>query len=88
MTVVEAMAAGLIPVVPNDSGPAEFVPQEYQYDSTEQAAEIITRILNHFSEAEQTRINNDINKFSNFHYITGFKTILNELLIRRRIDNA
>ncbi len=55
------------------------VPQEYQYDSTEQAAEIITRILTHFSEAEQTRIKNDINKFSNFHYITGFKTILNEI---------
>ena len=82
------MAAGLIPVVPNDSGPAEFIPQEYQYNSIEQAAEIITRILNNFSEAEQMRTSNHIIKFSNSHYITGFKTILNELLIRRRFDNA
>ena len=52
MTVVEAMAAGLIPVVPNDSGPAEFVPQEYQFNTIEQAAEIITHIFNTFCQKQ------------------------------------
>ena len=84
MTVVEAMAAGLIPVVPKDSGPAEFVPQEYQFNTIEHAAEIITCIFNHLPNTERIKMRNGINKFSNSHYIDGFKTIFNELLSRRR----
>jgi glycosyltransferase involved in cell wall biosynthesis len=80
MGVVEAMAAGLIPVVPNEGGPAEFVPQQYHYNTIEQAAEIITDLFNHLPKTEQIKISDDINKFSNSHYIKGFQTILNELL--------
>jgi glycosyltransferase involved in cell wall biosynthesis len=80
MTVVEAISAGLIPVVPSDSGTAEFVPKKYQFNTIEQAAEIITCLLNQSqSNAKQTNIDIDINKFSNSHYIEGFKTILNKL---------
>ena len=83
MAVVEAMAAGLIPVVPNEGGPTEFVPREYQFNTIEQAAEIITYVFNHLPKTERIKINNNINKFSNSHYIDGFQTILNELLSRR-----
>lgn len=83
MAVVEAMAAGLIPVVPSIGGPAEFVPPEYQYNTVEHAAEIITYVFNRLSKTERIRINkinnNDINKFSNSYYIEGFRTILNGL---------
>lgn len=84
MTVVEAMAAGLIPLVPNNCGPAEFVPREYQFNTIEQAAEIITYVFNHLPDPEQIKIRDDLKKFSNAHYIEGFKTILNELLYRRK----
>ena len=84
MAVVEAMAAGLIPVVPKESGTTEFVPQEYQYNTIEHAAEIIMYIFNHLPKTERIKMSNDINKFSNSHYINGFQTILNELLSRRR----
>jgi glycosyltransferase involved in cell wall biosynthesis len=80
MGVVEAMAAGLIPVVPNEGGPAEFIPQQYHYNTIEQAAEIITYLFNHLPKTEQIKISDDVNKFSNSHYIKGFQTILNELL--------
>jgi glycosyltransferase involved in cell wall biosynthesis len=80
MAVVEAMVAGLIPVVPNEGGPAEFIPQQYHYNTIEQAAEIITYLFNHLSNTEQIKISDDVNKFSNSHYIKGFQTILNELL--------
>jgi len=83
MAVVEAMAAGLIPVVPNEGGPTEFVPREYQFNTIEQAAEIITYVFNHLPKTERIKINDNINKFSNSHYIDGFQTILNELLSRR-----
>ena len=84
MAVLEAIAAGLIPVVPNEGGLTEFVPQEYQFNTIEQAAEIIMYVFNHLPKTERIKISDDINKFSNSHYIEGFQTILNELLSRRR----
>ena len=84
MAVLEAMAAGLIPVVPNEGGLTEFVPQEYQFNTIEQAAEIIMYVFNHLPKTERIKISDDINKFSSSHYIEGFQTILNELLSRRR----
>jgi alpha-1,2-mannosyltransferase len=84
MAVLEAMAAGLIPVVPNEGGLTEFVPQEYQFNTIEQAAEIIMYVFNHLPKIERIKISDNINKFSNSHYIEGFQTILNELLSRRR----
>ena len=84
MAVLEAMAAGLIPVVPNEGGIIEFVPQKYQFNTIEHAAEIIMYVFNHLPKTEQIKINDDINKFSNSHYIEGFQTILNEVLSQRR----
>jgi glycosyltransferase involved in cell wall biosynthesis len=88
MSVLEAMAAGLIPVVPNEGGLIEFVPQEYQFNTIEQAAEIIMYVFNHLQRTERIKISDDINKFSNYHYIEGFQNILNELLPRRRNNNV
>jgi glycosyltransferase involved in cell wall biosynthesis len=84
MSVLEAMAAGLIPVVPNEGGIIEFVPKKYQFNTIEHAAEIITYVFNHLPKTEQIKISYDINKFSNYNYIEGFHSILNELLSRRR----
>jgi alpha-1,2-mannosyltransferase len=84
MAVLEAMAAGLIPVVPNQGGVTEFVPQKYQFNTIEHAAEIIMNIFNHLSKRERIELHNDIDKFSNSHYIEGFQSILNKLLYRRR----
>jgi glycosyltransferase involved in cell wall biosynthesis len=84
MAVLEAMAAGLIPVVPNEGGIIEFVPQKYQFNTIEHAAEIIMHVFNHLPKTEQIKISYDINKFSNYNYIEGFQIILNELLSRRR----
>ena len=84
MSVLEAMAAGLIPVVPNEGGLIEFVPQEYQFNTIEQAAEIIIYVFNDLPRTQRIKLSNDINKFSNYHYIDEFQNILNELLSRRR----
>lgn len=83
MAVLEAMAGGLIPVVPNEGGVIEFVPQEYQFNTIEHAAQIIIYIFNHLPKTERIKLSDDINKFSNSHYIKGFQTILNESLSLR-----
>jgi hypothetical protein len=84
MAVLEAMAAGLIPVVPNEGGVIEFVPQEYRFNTIEQAAEIIIHVFNQLPKTERIKLSDNLNKFSNSHYIEGFQTILNELLSQRR----
>ena len=83
MAVLEAMAGGLIPVVPNEGGVIEFVPQEYQFNTIEHAAQIIIYIFNHLPKTERIKLSDDINKFSTSHYIKGFQTILNESLSLR-----
>jgi glycosyltransferase involved in cell wall biosynthesis len=45
IAVAEAMAAGLIPVVPHVGGNSEFVPERYHYGTLEEAAEIIRNVL-------------------------------------------
>jgi glycosyltransferase involved in cell wall biosynthesis len=81
MSVIEAIAAGLIVVVPNEGGVTEFVPQEFQYSTIQQAAEIIVYVFNNVHKTEPMEITRDIDKFSNYHYIAGFQTILNELVL-------
>ena len=84
MAVLEAMTAGLIPVVANEGGIIEFVPKKYQFNTIEHAAEIIMYVFNHLPKRTQIKTSYDINKFSNSHYIVGFHTILNELLTRSK----
>jgi glycosyltransferase involved in cell wall biosynthesis len=79
MSIIEALAAGLITVVPKEGGASEFVPQRYQYDTIKRAADIITHILNHVPKEDRISVK-DLGKFSNSHYITGFQTILNEII--------
>ena len=69
VSVVEAIAAGLIPVVPNKGGPSEFVPQRYQFATLEQAAEIIAHVFNDLQRTEQIKIRQETGKFSNSYYI-------------------
>jgi glycosyltransferase involved in cell wall biosynthesis len=87
MAVVEAMAAGLITVVPSIGGPAEFVPQQYQFNTIEHAAEIITDVFNDLPNTNRIKVNDEIVKFSNSYFIEGFQTILNELLPRSYAAN-
>ena len=82
MAILEAMAAGLFPVVPSIRGPAEFVPQQYQYNTLEQAAEIISSAF-HLPNIQRVQISNSVNKFSNSHYIKRFQWLVNELISNR-----
>ena len=79
MSIAEAMAAGLIPIVPSIGGQAEFVPQQYQYSTLEQAAEIISLAFR-LPYTERIQISNSVNKFSNSNYIKGFQQIVSKVL--------
>jgi glycosyltransferase involved in cell wall biosynthesis len=79
MAILEAMAAGLIPMVPSTSGSAEFVPGQFHYSTLEEAAGIISWAFQ-LPDGERVKISNSVNKFSSSHYIEGFKRLVNELI--------
>jgi len=79
MSVVEAMATGLVPIVPDVGGPTEFVSHEYHFNTLEQAAQIISCAL-HLPHEERIQISSSVHKFSIFNYITGFQHVVNGLL--------
>lgn len=79
ISVVEAMSAGLVPVVPNAGGPVEFVPRQYQYGSLEEAA-IIIRYALAATDAERVAISNSVRDFSSAAYIRRFQQFVQEKL--------
>jgi len=84
MSIVEAMSAGLIPVVPAIGGQSEFVPKEYQYRSLEEASEIVSSLLTDMQREqitkESNRMSNIAKNFSETNYKRQFQLIVGQLL--------
>ena len=82
ISVAEAMAAGLVPVVPAVGGPTEFVFKKFQFSTLEAAVPIISSAF-HLPFEERVQISNSVTKFSAANYIAGFQKIVKEMLSNR-----
>jgi glycosyltransferase involved in cell wall biosynthesis len=78
ISIVEAMASGLVPVVSNMGGQAEFVPSKYCFSTLDQAAQIMAS-GSEATQLERAAISDSTTKFSNANYIKSFHLILSEL---------
>src|SRR5918992_404203 len=79
ISIVEAMASGLVPVVSNIGGHTEFVPPRYHFHTLGHAADLIALALE-ATNSERRAISSSTNKFSNENYVNSFHRILSELL--------
>ncbi|HET6590408.1 MAG TPA: glycosyltransferase [Candidatus Nitrosocosmicus sp.] len=79
ISIVEAMSAGLVPVVPSVGGPTEFVPIENQYDSIETAVKIIQKSQD-IKDIERIRTSNSVRQFSTQCYKAKIKKLVLDLL--------
>jgi glycosyltransferase involved in cell wall biosynthesis len=79
ISIVEAMSAGLIPIVPNIGGQTEFVPPKYHYNGLEKATQIASSALC-VPYTERLQISNSVNNFSTLNYKRHFQQIISELL--------
>lgn len=79
ISTVEAMSAGLIPVVPDIGGHTEFVPKKYQFQNLGQAVEAIAAAFG-APLSERLQISHSIKKYSIANYITKFSQIVAEVL--------
>ena len=78
ISIVEAMSAGLVPIVPDIGGQTEFVPSKYHFHTLEQAAQIMSSTFN-IPDSERILISNSANRFSASNYIRGFQQVINKL---------
>ncbi len=81
MSIVEAMSAGLIPVVPDVGGQTEFVPFKHQFHNLKQAAQIASSAFN-VSYSDRIAISNLVGRFSTSNYKRRFQQVVTELLVK------
>ena len=79
ISIVEAMASGLVPVVSNIGGHTEFVPSKYHFHTLGHAADL-TALAFEATNSERRAISSSTNKFANENYVNSFHRILSELL--------
>ncbi len=90
ISIVEAMSAGLIPVVPDEGGYTEFVPEYYQFHTHQQSADIIGKILiasDNDMQPERSQLSESVMKFSNESYKAGLRKVIESLLPPSRMSS-
>jgi glycosyltransferase involved in cell wall biosynthesis len=79
ISIVEAMSAGLIPVVADSGGYTEFVPKKYQFNSLRAAADIILSALP-VAQDERISLSNSVMDFSLSQYQIRFQSVIRAML--------
>jgi alpha-1,2-mannosyltransferase len=75
----------LIAVVPITGGQTEFVPTIYQYDSLEQASQVVASALD-VADEERQRISDSVKRFSEINYKRQFQLLISKLIYNVNID--
>lgn len=90
ISVVEAMAAGIIPIVPSTGGVTEFVPKEYQFESLDEACNKIQAAMK-ASDTERQKLSEIAEEFSAEDYENQFaffiKTVLSSMPQQRQLPH-
>jgi alpha-1,2-mannosyltransferase len=79
ISTVEAMSAGMIPVVPDIGGHVEFVPQRYQFHTFGQGVDAVAAALD-APASEHLQMSNRAATFSDSNFVSGFKRIVTEVI--------
>ena len=82
ISTVEAMSAGLIPVVPNIGGHTEFVPLKYQFRTFGEGVEAVSSALNAHN-SERILISDSVRRYSIDSFIYHFQQIVTNLTTRK-----
>ena len=76
VSVIEAMLAGCVPVVPNVAGLREVVPKKWRYSSAEEAAAMINELIENWSEQKMKKSIKIAEKFNQERFCKEFLRIM------------
>jgi glycosyltransferase involved in cell wall biosynthesis len=79
ISTVEAMSAGIIPVVPDIGGHTEFVPTQYQFHTFRQGVQAVAAALG-APASERIQISRSTQKYSVANYVKRLQQIVAEVL--------
>jgi glycosyltransferase involved in cell wall biosynthesis len=79
ISTVEAMSAGLIPVVPDIGGHTEFVPAKYQFHTFKQGVQAVEAAL-YAPTSERIQMSHSTQNYSVANYIKSLQQFLAEVL--------
>jgi glycosyltransferase involved in cell wall biosynthesis len=79
ISTVEAMSAGIIPVVPDIGGHTEFVPARYQFHTYGEGVQAVAAALA-APTSERIKLSHSTKKYSVTNYIKKFQQILVEVM--------
>jgi glycosyltransferase involved in cell wall biosynthesis len=74
VSIVEAMAAGLIPVVPSYGGCSEITPTDHQYNTLEKAADLIAKNIKNDDAEKRMRMREISLQFSPISFRKAMRT--------------
>ena len=78
ISIVEAMAAGLIPVVPSYGGCSEIVPMEYQYTDIKDASDCISKNIDQYDGKKSQFVNAIAKQFSSENFRQNMKCYIEQ----------
>ena len=76
VSIIESMASGCIPVVPDCGGPREFVPKQQRYENIDQAVSLIESSLSKWSPEVASKYIGISNRFSEEQFCDDFLRIM------------
>ena len=78
ISIVEAMAAGLIPIVPSYGGCSEIVPKEYQYRDIKDASDSISKNIDQYDNKKRQFVHNIAKQFSTENFRKNLKYFIEQ----------
>ena len=78
VSIVEAMAAGLVPIVPTYGGCSEIVPIDHQYDTLEEAADYIAKNAKYANDEKRVKMHEISARFSPNNFRTAMRMYIEQ----------
>jgi alpha-1,2-mannosyltransferase len=80
ISIIQAMAAGLVPIVPSYGGCSEIVPLNYQYKEIEDAANYILKSINDYNPEIREYMHNIAKNFSSCEFRKKMQDYIQQII--------
>jgi alpha-1,2-mannosyltransferase len=80
ISIIQAMAAGLVPIVPSYGGCSEIVPLNYQYKEIEDAANYILKAINDYDPKTREYMHNIAKNFSSCEFRKKMQEYIKQII--------